>query len=321
MNKNVCVYMGELLQRYNFGERHPFGPRRQAAFMDEFYHQELDQKVVMEKPIIAAQEQIEWFHLPDYVERVKHSSIAGRGFLDYGDTPAFPGVYEAAAAVVGTVLKAVDGMMTGSCRRAFIPIAGLHHARREAAAGFCVFNDCGVAIEALRRQYGVQRIGYVDIDAHHGDGVFYGFEEDPNVIIVDLHEDGRYLYPGTGSKDETGTGPAVGSKLNIPMPPGATDKKFLESWEQAEAFLKRGQPEFILFQCGADSLAGDPLTHLGYSPTAHAHAAKRLCAIAEQYSSGRILGLGGGGYDLDNLAKAWCAVVQAFVTADVFLSD
>ncbi|QBQ55802.1 acetoin utilization protein AcuC [Nitrosococcus wardiae] len=316
MDKEVCVYIGELLQRYNFGGGHPFGPLRQGAFVDEFHRQGLDGEVVIGEPVMATQESIEWFHTPAYVERVKRLSLAGGGCLDYGDTPAFPGVYEAAAAVVGTVLKAVEAIITGSCRRAFIPIAGLHHARRNAAAGFCVFNDCGVAIEALRRQYGVQRIGYVDIDAHHGDGVFYGFEEDPNVIIVDLHEDGRYLYPGTGSADETGIGSAVGTKLNLPMPPRATDRQFLESWEQAEAFLQQGRPEFILFQCGADSLAADPITHLGYSREAHAHAAKSLCAIAEKYCAGRILGLGGGGYNLDNLAKAWCAVVQAFVAAE-----
>lgn len=316
MDKEVRVYSGELLQRYHFGGGHPFGPLRQGAFVDEFHRQGLNREVAKGEPAMAARESIEWFHVPDYVEKVQHLSAAGRGYLDYGDTPAFPGVYEAAAAVVGTTLKAVDDLMTGVCRRAFIPIAGLHHARRDAAAGFCVFNDCGVAIEALRRRYGIRRIGYVDIDAHHGDGVFYGFEEDPEVIIVDLHEDGRYLYPGTGSADETGIGAAAGSKLNLPMPPGATDSQFLEAWEQAEAFLRRAEPEFIMLQCGADSLAADPITHLQYSQAAHAQAAKRLCAIAEQYCSGRILGLGGGGYNLDNLAKAWCAVVQAFVAAE-----
>jgi acetoin utilization protein AcuC len=316
MDKSVCVYMGELLQHYHFGGGHPFSSLRYGAFADEFYRQGLDQKVTISQPVIAEQAKIEWFHTPDYVERVKRLSREGRGYLDYGDTPAFLGVYEAAAAVVGTTLKAVYDIMMGCCRRAFIPIAGLHHARHDATAGFCVFNDCAVAIEALRRQYGVKRIGYVDIDAHHGDGVFYGFEQDPNVIIVDLHEDGRYLYPGTGSTGETGTGSAVGTKLNLPMFPGATDSQFMESWGQAEAFLSEGQPEFILFQCGADSLAADPIAHLGYSQKAHAHAAGSLCAIADKYSSGRILGLGGGGYNLDNLAKAWCAVVQSFVVAD-----
>lgn len=315
MDNCVCVYRGGLLKRYHFGEGHPFGPCRYQAFVDEFYHQGLDKKTVVGKPMIAEQEKIEWFHTSDYVERVKRYSREGKGYLDCGDTPAFLGVYEAAAAIVGTTLAAVDNIMAGVHRHAFIPIAGLHHARRDSAAGFCVFNDCAVAIEALRRQYGIQRIAYVDIDAHHGDGVFYGFEKDPNVFIVDLHEQGRYLYPGTGSEDETGTGPAVGTKLNLPMLPGATDQQFLEAWERAESFLRGSQPEFIIFQCGADSLAADPITHLKYSSKAHAHAAKNLCEIADKYCSGHILGLGGGGYNLENLAKAWCAIIQSFIAA------
>lgn len=321
MSKKVCVYLGESLQHYNFGERHPFGPFRQRAFWDEFCRQGLDKEVTLAEPDTAGREKLQWFHTPEYIDRVERLSAKGEGYLDYGDTPVFPGVYEAAATVVGTALKALNGIMSGRCRRAFIPIAGLHHARRDAAAGFCVFNDCAVVIEALRRQYGMQRISYVDIDAHHGDGVFYGFEEDPQVSIVDFHEDGRFLYPGTGSADETGQGSAVGTKLNIPMPPGATDQQFLEKWEQAEAFLRQNKPEFILLQCGADSLADDPITHLKYSEAVHAHVAGRLCKMAEEVCAGRILALGGGGYNLDNIAKAWCAVVQAFISEDVISEE
>ena len=118
---------------------------------------------------------------------------------------------DSAPMVVGSVLDAIRRILAGDCPRAFVPIAGLHHARRDSAAGFCVFNDCGVAIETLRHQHGVQRIAYVDIDAHHGDGVFYAYEADPGVAIGDIHEDGRYLYPGTGAAHETGVGPAMAS--------------------------------------------------------------------------------------------------------------
>ncbi len=224
-------------------------------------------------------------------------------------------VYPAAATVVGTTLAALDAIMSGATARAFVPIAGLHHARRDSAAGFCVFNDCGVAIEALRRQYDMHRIAYVDIDAHHGDGVFYAFEDDPDLIFADLHEDGRYLYPGTGRADETGSGAAVGAKLNIPMPAGAGDDAFRRQWERVEGFLDAARPGFIILQCGADSLGGDPLAHLAYTPDAHAHAAQRLCVLADRHAAGRVLALGGGGYDLDNLASAWTAVVEALVAS------
>ena len=161
----------------------------------------------------------------------------GSGYLDAGDTPAFPGVFEAAATVAGTVLAALDDVVRGRCRQAFVPIAGLHHASRDGAAGFCVFNDCGIAIETLRERYAIQRVAYVDIDAHHGDGVFYAFESDPDLIFVDLHEDGRYLYPGTGSVEESGVGSAKGTKLNIPLPPQADDETFFRLWESAERFV------------------------------------------------------------------------------------
>lgn len=315
MNSGVTVYTGEALARYAFGSAHPFGPYRHQAFVDEFRRLGLDRVVANETPVIADQYRIEWFHTHEYAEWVRVCSKTGHGLLDHGDTPAFPGVFEAASTVVGTALAALGRIMSGETARAFVPIAGLHHARRDSAAGFCVFNDCGVVIEALRREFGVRRVAYVDIDAHHGDGVFYAFEEDPDLIFVDLHEDGRYLYPGTGRADETGAGAAIGTKLNIPMHAGAGDAEFFRQWERAEQFLEAGKPEFIVLQCGADSLGGDPLAHLAYTEAAHGHAATRLCAIADRYAHGRVLALGGGGYDLDNLARAWTAVVRALLVS------
>ncbi len=212
-------------------------------------------------------------------------------------------------------MASVDAIMAGETRRAFVPIAGLHHAGRDHAAGFCVFNDCGVAVAYLRDRYQVSRIAYVDIDAHHGDGMFYGFENDPDLIFADIHEDGRFLYPGTGSESETGTGPARGTKLNITVPPGADDTDFAKAWARVEAFLEDAKPEFILFQCGADSLAGDPITHLCYTEEAHASAASSLCRIADEYCDGRLIGTGGGGYNRRNIARAWTRVVESFVAA------
>ena len=191
--------------------------------------------------------------------------FTGEGFLDAGDTPAWRGVYEAAADVVGATLLASDEIMEGRARRAFVPIAGLHHAARGGAAGFCVFNDCGVAVEMLRHNHGLKRIAYVDIDAHHGDGVYYGFESDPDLIFADIHEDGRYLYPGTGREDEIGRGAAAGTKLNIPVPPGSDDTVFEAEWPQVLEHLRKHEPEFILLQAGADSVEGDPITHMRYS--------------------------------------------------------
>ncbi len=308
-----CVYAGEGLGRYGFPEGHPFGPWRMRAFREALTAAGLDEKVVICDPPSAPQEVIEYFHTHDYVERVKRASRQGRGYLDAGDTPAFAGVFEAASTVVGSVVDGVRRIVGGACRRAFVPIAGLHHAHRDHASGFCVFNDCGVAIEVLRREFSIRRIAYVDIDAHHGDGVFYAYESDPDVIFADIHEDGRYLFPGTGSASETGKGAGKGHKLNIPLPPGADDERFFQVWPRVLAFVRQERPEFILLQCGADSLQGDPLTHLRYSAEAHRHAARTICELADSLCQGRVLGLGGGGYDATNLGRAWTAVVESFL--------
>lgn len=307
----VLLVTGDQIARYGFGNGHPFGIDRHGAFMAELKNAGLDVKVLRGEPRLATREELEFFHQPAYIDLVIERSQTGQGFLDGGDTPAFRGVFDAASHVVGATLSAVEAIMAGTARRAFIPIAGLHHASRTGAAGFCVFNDCGVAIEALRRRYGVKKIAYVDIDAHHGDGVFYGFESDPDLLFADIHEDGRHLYPGTGAATETGIGQAAGKKLNLPLPPGSDDQAFMTAWEKIEDYLEAGRPEFILLQCGADSLDGDPLTHMALSEEAHAHAAKRLRKLAEEFGHGRVLAMGGGGYNRRNLARAWTRVVEA----------
>ncbi len=309
----VMLVTGETIARYGFPDNHSFGPDRHDVFMREIKEEGLDVKVEKAEPRSATRAELEMFHTPSYVDLVIERSATGQGYLDRGDTPAFRGVFEAASCVAGATLVAVEAVMAGRARSAFIPIAGLHHAARDGAAGFCVFNDCGIAIEALRRRFGVERVAYVDIDAHHGDGVFYGFESDPNLLFADIHEDGRFLYPGTGAASETGAGAAEGTKLNIPLPAGAGDAEFFAAWKKIEAYLQDTKPQFILFQCGADSLDGDPITHLRYSEEAHAHAAARLCALSHKWAGGRIVAMGGGGYNRRNLARAWTRVVRALV--------
>lgn len=306
----MIVITGPEIAAYGFPNGHPFGPDRHDAFIAELDRSAAAPRIERRRAREASRAEIEYFHTPEYVDLVIELSERGRGYLDAGDTPAYPGVYEAAANVVGGTLDALAAVIEEG-RPAFIPIGGLHHARRDGAAGFCVFNDCGIAIEAARRVHGIRRVAYVDIDAHHGDGVFYAFERDPDALFADLHEDGRFLYPGTGGRSETGRGAAEGTKLNVPMPPGAGDEEFFEAWAEVEAYLERARPELVLFQCGADSLDGDPITHLRYTEEAHAHAARSLVSIAARHANGRVLAMGGGGYNRRNLARAWTRVVEA----------
>jgi len=311
--KALIVYDDESLSEYSFGNDHPFGPMRYAAFYQQFIKQGLHKLTAHGIASSATKEQITLFHTQQYLDHVMTLSAIGEGYLDYGDTPVFKGIYEAAARVVGTTIDAVDKIMAGDFKRAFIPIAGLHHARRDKAAGFCAFNDCGVAIEWLRKQYNIKKVAYIDIDAHHGDGVFYGFETDPDLQFADIHEDGIYLYPGTGHMNETGKAEATGTKLNLPVPMHADDARFKKEWEKIETYLHLRQPEFILFQCGADSIKNDPITDLNFTPQSHAFAARQLKKMADQYANGRLLTMGGGGYNLNNIASTWCAVIEALI--------
>ncbi|MDH5765239.1 MAG: acetoin utilization protein AcuC [Gammaproteobacteria bacterium] len=309
---STCVYLGTNLASYGFGNNHPFGPQRHNSFSTALRDLQLDQQLCLREPVSTNRQIIELFHEPDYVDRVIEQSKTGSGYLDYGDTPAFKGVYEATCYVVGSVIDAIDQLLKHEFKHAFVPIAGLHHARRDSAAGFCVFNDCGIAIEYLKTQK-LKQILYVDIDAHHGDGVFYAFEDDPAVIFADIHESGQYLYPGTGHSSETGRGEATGLKLNIPMKPGSTDNDFLIAWQQLEKFVSQFKPEFILLQCGVDSMAGDPITHLKYSAQSHAFATQALINIANLHCEGKLLVMGGGGYNHQNIALGWTTVVQTLI--------
>jgi len=307
---HACLYADAALARYGFLPGHPLGADRQAAFLKESERQGLLARVRVCAARSATAEEIGRFHTQGHIDKVKHAERDKLEFLDNGDTPVFPGVFEASSGVVGAALDGLERVIKGECDRSFQPIGGLHHAGRDHAAGFCVFNDLGVVIETLRSQYGIRRVAYVDIDVHHGDGIFYAYEEDADLVFADIHEDGRYLYPGTGREDETGKGAARGAKLNIALKPGSGDAEFLQAWPRVEQHLVRFEPEFIVFQCGADGLKDDPLAHLNYTPAVHAYAAKSLRDIATRFARGRLMAFGGGGYNRANLAKAWSAVLR-----------
>lgn len=308
---SIGIFLDIHLAKYGFGPNHPFNNFRYAAFADALEQLHLDKNALILKGRLAKDSEITQFHTSEYVSFIKQKSTEGTGYLDHGDTPAMLGIFEAASYVVGTVLEAVDQIMQGTIERAFVPIAGLHHSHPEAASGFCVFNDCAIAIKTLRQKYHIEKIAYIDIDVHHGDGVYYGFENDPNLIFADIHQEG--IFPGTGFTSEQGTGKATGKKLNIPLPAGAGDDEFFAVWPQIEELLEHERPEFIILQCGADSLRNDPLAFFQYSDKPHAYAAQRLCKIANKYAKGRLLALGGGGYNMHNISQAWIAVVKSLI--------
>ncbi len=307
----VGVFEGKELLLYSFPPPHPFTSERTKKFWGDL----ASRKLAVERlpPEKADREVIALFHTEEHIRYVELASHLGYGALDQGDTPAYKGVFEATQYAVGTTVSAVEKVLAGEVDHAFNPVGGLHHATRESSAGFCVFNDIGVAIELLRKRRNVQRILYVDIDVHHGDGVFYSYEADPELFIFDIHEDGRYLYPGTGGSGENGYGPAKGSKINIPLEPDSGDEEVIARLPRLEEFARNTKPEFIIFQCGADGLRGDPIAGLVYSSNVHRRVGTLLHNLSHELCSGRMVALGGGGYVPQNCADAWIAVVESMM--------
>ena len=309
------VYSDDFL-KYDFGPSHPLTPIRLKLTYELSREKGLidDQNITVLPPRVATEEEVGLFHVEEYISLVKQMSKSGHGLLDLGDTPAFKGVYEASAMTVGATLDAVDAVMKGQADHGMNISGGLHHAHEDRASGFCVFNDPAVAIAYLKKKHHLQRIMYFDMDAHHGDGVMYGFYADPGVLDVDLHEDGRYLFPGTGFTFETGEKGSEGLKINIPMLPGTGDDPYLRAFREIVPKLVRGyKPEFIIVQCGADSHSDDMLAHLRLTTRTYEEIITTLHKLAHEVASGRIVAVGGGGYNPANVARCWTVVAASLL--------
>jgi acetoin utilization protein AcuC len=310
---------------YDFGPAHPLTPRRFGPGISLL---ETLGAVPNLAPEPAADEELGWVHDAAYIEVVKAFSedpfAPPRAGIGPGDTPAFPGMHEASAAVAGGSLRAMEAILRGDSLHAFHPGGGLHHAMPARASGFCVYDDPALAIARARRD-GL-RVLYVDLDVHHGDGVQAIHWSDPGVMTVSIHETGRALFPGTGFPDELGGGEAIGTKVNLPLDPWTGEQGWLPALELvlpslAEAF----RPDVVVSQHGADAHAFDPLAHLNVTTTAMGAAARLVDSLAHRYAGGRWLATGGGGYDVYRVvprawSQVWLAANHAPVPAETPLA-
>ena len=238
-------------------------------------------------------------------------AIACRYGLGPGDNPIFPGIWDAARLVAGGSLRGARLIADGEVTRAFHFAGGLHHAMRDRASGFCYVNDAVLAILYLRAR-GL-RVAYVDIDAHHGDGVQHAFYDDPNVLTISTHERGDRLFPGTGFVEETGEGDGVGYAVNLPLDVLTSSGIYLPAFEAVvPPLVTKFRPDALVIQLGIDSHRTDPLTHLSLTVQGFTRAVKRLLPLAP-----RVVALGGGGYDLTNVARAWTAAWAAMNDVDL----
>ncbi len=261
------------------------------------------------RPEQASDDELTLAHSLEYVAFVRRMDAVGEGYLDYGDTPAYPGIFRRAAVSVGGTLLGARLIARGDFQHAFNPSGGLHHARRDCAAGFCVFNDLVVATRALQREFGLGHIAIVDLDGHHGDGTQAMLYNEP-ILKISFHQyDGRF-YPGTGTVDELGVGDGYGYSVNVPLPRGTGDRAYLEAFDAVVPPLLRAyRPEFILLQFGVDGHRDDPLVALSLTTRGYSALAGRMHALAHELCQGRLLVVGGGGYDPENSARCWVTML------------
>lgn len=304
---------------YQFRKDHPFNPRRlelTVSLMEALNLLSAPELRVV-KPRMATDEELHLVHEPGYVAAVKRLGSEDSGGAQDGwrwglgteDNPIFPGMHEATATVTGGTLQCAEMVMSGEVRRAFNVAGGLHHAHRDRASGFCIYDDLAVAIAWIRREHGA-RVLYIDYDAHHGDGVQGLFYDDPEVLTLSIHESGRYLFPGTGFVDELGDGDGYGFSLNLPVEPNTADDSWMQLTESLlpdvfDAF----RPDVVVLQNGCDAHLHDPLTHLRCSTRIYEETVRLCCELAERHCGGRIIATGGGGYATWRVVpRAWTLV-------------
>ncbi len=307
------VWYGDGAPWYDHGPQHPLRPAR-VVLTRELVHALalVDGERVRETPARdATDDEVGLVHTEQYVEAVRRAGHGERGpwwqfGFGPGDNPIFPSMHEASVRVVGASLVAAEAVWSGRAEHAFNPAGGLHHAMPERASGFCVYDDPAVAIAWLLAN-GARRVAYVDVDVHHGDGPQAIFYRDPRVLTVSLHQDGRTLFPGTGFVDEHGAGDAVGTKVNVPLPPFTGDADWLRAFVQVvPPLVESFDPDVLVTQLGCDTHHTDPLANLSLTTAAYRETAAALHDLAHQCARGRWVATGGGGYQWAKVVpRAW----------------
>ncbi len=306
MRKTAFIYSDDF-SKFEYGSTHPLKTFRLKLTFDLINAYGLlslpNTKLIQAEP--ANEEDLQTFHARGYIELLKilnngrPKPIAELFGIGPGDNPIFEGMYDWSRLVAGASLQAASLVSTGIVDIAFNIAGGLHHAMPTHASGFCYINDPAITIKSLlKRGY---RVAYIDIDAHHGDGVQNAFYESNKVLTISIHETGTSLFPYTGFEKEIGEGEGKGYTVNIPMPPGAGDDLFLRAFDEiVPPIIEKYQPDIVVSQLGVDSFYNDLLSHLNYTIKGFCETVKKIKSFAKKW-----IALGGGGYNMANVAKAW----------------
>lgn len=310
----VAMVWDDGVGAYDFGDGHPLDPVRVELTVELVRASGLiDGTRVVEVPSGEFDpDELRRIHTPSYIEavqRASHDPTLGADVahgLGPGDNPVFRGMHEASVQVCAATVEAARQVWEGEVDHAFNPAGGLHHAMPDRAAGFCVYNDPALAIDWLLRN-GAERVAYVDIDVHHGDGVEAVYRDDPRVLTLSLHESGRFLFPGTGHSDDIGGPGALGSVANVPLMPGTTGDLWMRAFDAVgETLVRAFAPDVLVTQLGCDTHANDPLAHLSLTVDDFRDIVGRLHRLAHDVAGGRWIATGGGGYELVQVVpRAW----------------
>ena len=318
MNRYVVFIYSSELEKYKYPPEHPFNTVRAQRVLEIINSMGLvsgpGRSVV--SPVPAERIVLKKFHSARYLHALKTAAM-GRWdteALSMGigsqDCPIFRGLYEYAVLATGATLVGADLLVKGKANVAFNPSGGYHHAGPEKAAGFCYINDVALACEILAEQG--KRVLYLDVDVHHGDGVAYAFYDRSDVITISLHQNPKTLFPGTGFEDEIGQGPGEGYCVNVPLPVGTYDEEYLRAFDAIVLpLIGAYNPDVIVFELGADALAGDPLANLHLTNNVYAEIINHLLSFSKP-----ILATGGGGYNIGNTVRAWALAWSVFCGAD-----
>lgn len=304
--KTAFLY-SEKFGSFFYGPEHPMRPVRLKLTYELMKELKLD--ALPDSEIVIARQATEsellLFHSLEYIRVLKEANtgiipVAGSAHgLGFGDNPVFNGVYEWSLYSTGASVQAAELVLSGKAKTAFNIAGGLHHAMPNRASGFCYINDAAVAIKYLVNQG--KRVAYIDVDAHHGDGVEYAFYDTDQVLTVSLHESGQWLFPGTGFVTDIGVNSGRGFSVNMPMPPSACDELYFKAFNEiVPPFIDAFKPDILVTQLGVDSFETDPITHLSLTTNSFEKMVERFRSFGIPW-----VALGGGGYDLSNVARAW----------------
>ena len=303
-----------LYMKHKTGYGHPEQPERLSAINNAIMEAPYYRDLVKITPSLPDIRYIEMIHSPSYIQRVRTETMRGIDFLDSSDTVVCPESYDTALRAVGGSIRMCDAVIEGRAANGFCAIRPPgHHAEKNCAAGFCIFNNIAIAARYLQSRYGIRTIAIVDWDVHHGNGTQHSFESDNTILYISLHQYPHH-YPGTGSPSETGIGVGNGYTLNIPMQAGSGDREYLDAFKsRIIPSLDSFKPEIILISAGFDAHRADPLSSIQLNSESFAEFTRMLKDAAERHSHSRIIAFLEGGYDLRSLVDSVMKMMNVLV--------